>query len=137
MRVGIFMAIGLSVIALMVVYFGRFGDTMRKYYDLKVEYPNASGLINGAKVLLAGARVGMVDKGPDILPDMDGVSVMLKIYEEVKIPSDSEFTIGSSGLLGDKFVQIVVNWDGAFNSNDYDEVEIRLRMTVSPNGTSC
>lgn len=108
LRVGIFMAIGLTVIALMVVYFGRFGDTMRKYYEVKVEYPNASGLINGAKVLLAGARIGMVDKGPDILPDMDGVSVTLKIFEEIKIPSDSEFTIGSSGLLGDKYVQIVV-----------------------------
>ncbi|CAN5614355.1 MlaD family protein [soil metagenome] len=102
------MAIGLSAIALMVVYFGRFGDTMRKYYEVKVEYPNASGLINGAKVLLAGARIGMVDKGPDILPDMDGVSVTLKIFEEIKIPSDSEFTIGSSGLLGDKYVQIEV-----------------------------
>lgn len=108
LRVGVFMAIGLSMIALMVVYFGRFGDTMRKYYDIRVDYPNASGLINGAKVLLAGAKIGMVDKGPDILPDMDGVSVNLKIYADVRIPSDSEFTISSSGLLGDKFVQIVV-----------------------------
>jgi ABC-type transporter Mla subunit MlaD len=37
---------------------------------------------------------------------MEGVYVTLKIYDEVKIPSASEFTVGSSGLLGDKFVQV-------------------------------
>ncbi|OJV02798.1 MAG: hypothetical protein BGO12_01055 [Verrucomicrobia bacterium 61-8] len=56
--------------------------------------------------MLAGAKVGVVATPPVILPDMNGVYVMLKIYEEVKIPSKSEFTIGSSGLLGDRFIQI-------------------------------
>jgi phospholipid/cholesterol/gamma-HCH transport system substrate-binding protein len=37
--------------------------------------------------------------------------VNLKIYEEVKIPSAAEFTIGSSGLLGDRFIQIVLGPD--------------------------
>jgi ABC-type transporter Mla subunit MlaD len=100
------MAIGLAAIAAMVVYFGRFGDSVRGYYQIRVEYPNASGILQGAGVLLAGAKVGVVATPPVILPDMNGVYVMLKIYEEVKIPSKSEFTIGSSGLLGDRFIQI-------------------------------
>ena len=79
---------------------------MRGYYQIRVEYPNASGILQGAGVLLAGAKVGVVATPPVILPDMNGVYVMLKIYEEVKIPSKSEFTIGSSGLLGDRFIQI-------------------------------
>ncbi|PTX93111.1 hypothetical protein DB345_15895 [Spartobacteria bacterium LR76] len=106
LKVGIFMAIGLAAIAAMVVYFGRFGDSVRGYYQIRVEYPNASGIMQGAGVLLAGAKVGVVATPPVILPDMNGVYVMLKIYEEVKIPSKSEFTIGSSGLLGDRFIQI-------------------------------
>ncbi|GAT33707.1 ABC-type transporter Mla maintaining outer membrane lipid asymmetry [Terrimicrobium sacchariphilum] len=106
LKVGIFMAIGLAAIAAMVVYFGRFGDSVRGYYQIRVEYPNASGILQGAGVLLAGAKVGVVATPPVILPDMNGVYVMLKIYEEVKIPSKSEFTIGSSGLLGDRFIQI-------------------------------
>ncbi len=56
LRVGIFVAIGLAAIGLMVVYFGRFGDAVRSYYQVQVEYPNASGIYRGAAVLLAGRR---------------------------------------------------------------------------------
>lgn len=105
---GLFLALGLAAVAGVVVYFGRFGDGIRKYYELRVEYPNASGLLKGASVLLAGAKIGVVNTPPEILPDMEGVFVMLRIYEEVKIPSASEFRIGSSGLLGDRFVEIVL-----------------------------
>ncbi len=80
-------------------------------YRIRVEYPNASGIYKGASVLLAGAKIGSVENNPVILPDMDGVYVNLKIFEEVKIPSAAEFTIGSSGLLGDRFVQIVLGKD--------------------------
>jgi phospholipid/cholesterol/gamma-HCH transport system substrate-binding protein len=111
LRVGIFMAIGLFVIGAMVVYFGRFGDAVRGYYPLTAEFADASGIYKGASVLLAGAKVGMVESNPEILPNMDGVSVRLKIYENVEIPSKSEFLVGSSGLLGDKFVQIVLGPD--------------------------
>lgn len=111
LRVGIFMAIGLSVIAAMVVYFGRFGDAVRGYYSIQAHFSDASGIYKGAGVLLAGAKIGMVENNPVILPNMDGVSITLKIYEEVEIPSKSEFLIGSSGLLGDKFVQIVLGPD--------------------------
>lgn len=111
LRVGIFMAIGLLAVGLMVVYFGRFGDSIHGHYRIRVEYPNASGIYEGASVLLAGAKVGSVENSPVILPDMDGVYVDLKIYKEVKIPSAAEFTIGSSGLLGDRFIQIALGKD--------------------------
>jgi phospholipid/cholesterol/gamma-HCH transport system substrate-binding protein len=111
LRVGIFMALGLLAIGLMVVYFGRFGDSVHGHYRIRVEYPNASGIYKGASVLLAGAKVGSVENNPVILPDMDGVFVDLKIYKEVKIPSAAEFTIGSSGLLGDRFIQIALGKD--------------------------
>ena len=111
LRVGIFVAIGLLAIALMVVYFGRFGESFRGYYRIRVEYPNASGIYKGASVLLAGAKIGSVEHNPVILPNMDGVYVTLIIYEEVKIPSAAQFTIGSSGLLGDRFIQIVLGKD--------------------------
>jgi phospholipid/cholesterol/gamma-HCH transport system substrate-binding protein len=111
LRVGIFMAIGLLAIGLMVVYFGRFGESIHGTYKIRVEYPNASGIYKGASVLLAGAKIGSVENNPVILPNMDGVYVTLRIFEEVKIPTAAEFTIGSSGLLGDRFVQIVLGKD--------------------------
>lgn len=107
-RVGIFILIGLTVVALMVIYFGRLGEGVRTYYNLRVEFPNASGLLRGAEVLLAGARIGRVSSDPTILPDMNGVYVDLRVYADVKIPSASDFIVGSSGLLGDKFVQITL-----------------------------
>ncbi|MDD5200850.1 MAG: MlaD family protein [Terrimicrobiaceae bacterium] len=107
-RVGFFILLGLVAICAMVVYFGRFGDGLKKFYDVRVEYPNASGLFSGADVLLAGARIGSVKDGPYVLGSMRGVYVILKIYEGVQIPEGSAFTIGSSGLLGDSFVDITM-----------------------------
>ncbi|MEI6278574.1 MAG: MlaD family protein [Verrucomicrobiae bacterium] len=105
-KVGIFLLIGLTTIAMLVVYFGRFGEGVRNCYTLRAEFPNASGLMRDAYVTLAGARIGRVANDPIILPDMEGVYVDLRVFDDVKIPSASQFTIGSSGLLGDKFVQI-------------------------------
>lgn len=105
-KVGIFILIGLITIGLMVVYFGRLGEGVRNYYNLRVEFPNAAGLLRGAEVLLAGAKIGRVMDNPVILPDMNGVYVNLRIFDDVKIPASSEFAVGSSGLLGDKYVVI-------------------------------
>lgn len=107
-RVGLFMLLGLVAICAMVVYFGRFGEGLKKFYDLRVEYPNASGLFKGADVLLAGAKVGAVKDGPFVLDNMRGVYVILRIREGVQIPQSSAFAIGSAGLLGDSFVEITM-----------------------------
>ncbi len=63
-RVGFFMLLGLVAICAMVVYFGRFGDGLTKFYSLRIEYPNASGLFAGADVLLAGAKSARCGRGP-------------------------------------------------------------------------
>jgi len=105
-KVGIFILIGLVTIAMMLVYFGRLGEGVRSYYNLRVEFSNAAGLLRGAEDLLAGPKIGRVATDPVILPNMEGIFVELKIFGDVKIPGASEFAIGSSGLLGDKFVVI-------------------------------
>jgi len=105
-KVGIFILIGLVTIGVMVVYFGRLGEGFSDYYNVRVEFSNASGLLRGSEVLLAGAKVGRITNAPTILPDMRGVYVDIRILDQVKIPVGSEFTIGSTGLLGDKFIQI-------------------------------
>lgn len=112
-KVGIFILIGLVTVGLMVVYFGRLGEGFASYYNVKVEFTNASGLLRGSEVLLAGAKVGRMTNEPTILPDMRGVYVDLRILEQVKIPVGSKFSIASSGLLGDKFIEISLDKDGA------------------------
>jgi len=114
-KVGFFVLIGLLIAGGMSVYFGRLGDGLREYYHITVEYPNASGLIKGADVLMAGAQIGFVAQPPRILESMRGVSVDLKIFEDVNIPSKSSFVIGSSGLLGDRYVDVIIK-EGAAES---------------------
>ena len=58
--------------------------------------------------MLAGARIGKVSGGPRLVREGNGVAVPLKIYDYVKIPERSKFTVGSSGLLGDRFVSVTM-----------------------------
>ena len=108
-KVGFFVLVGLAIVAFLVVYFGRLGQGLEKFYSIQVDFPNASGLLAGADVLLGGARIGYVGKPPQVLPDMQGVAVELKIKEEVHLPAESRFIIGSSGLLGNRFVDVLVD----------------------------
>ncbi len=108
-KVGIFVAIGLAMIAGFVVRFGRLGEGFKIYYDLTVRFKDASGLLKGSDVLFSGAKIGRVSGGPKLMQDEgEGVAVPLRIYEYVKIPKGSKFMVGSSGLLGDRFVSVIM-----------------------------
>ena len=107
-KVGIFVAIGLAMIAAFVVEFGRLGEGFKTYYNVTVRFKDASGLLKGSDVLFSGARIGRVADLPHLLKDGEGVAVPLRIYDYVKIPKSSRFTVGSSGLLGDRFVNVTM-----------------------------
>src|ERR1700745_3813679 len=107
-KVGIFVFAGLAMLAALVVQFGRLGEGFKTYYDLKVRFNDASGLLKNSDVLLAGAKIGRVSGGPHLVRVGNGVEVPLRIYDYVKIPAGSKFTVGSSGLLGDRFVNVAM-----------------------------
>ena len=106
LKVGAFVIVGLAVLAILVVQFGRVGEGFKTYYGLTVKFPDASGLLKGSDVLLAGAKIGRVSGGPRLVESGQGVEVPLRIFDYVKVPSGSRFTVGSSGLLGDRFVSV-------------------------------
>src|SRR5436305_327641 len=107
-KVGIFVFAGLAALGALVVQFGRLGEGFKTYYSLTIQFSDASGLLKGSDVLLAGARIGKVAGGPRLVREGNGVAVPLKIYDYVKIPEASKFTVGSSGLLGDRFVNVTM-----------------------------
>lgn len=120
-KVGLFVFTGLAVIAAMVVWFGRLGQGFKQYYPLQVEFPDAGGLIRNSDVRLAGARVGFVGTNPIITRSVNSVRLELRIDEQIRIPLKTVFRVGSSGLLGDRFVEIVPAPDfdaAAFNPDD-------------------
>jgi phospholipid/cholesterol/gamma-HCH transport system substrate-binding protein len=106
LKVGVFVLVGLGVLAALLVQFGRLGEGFRTYYGLLVKFPDASGLLKGSDVLLAGAKIGHVSGGPRLADSGQGVEVPLRIFGYVQIPVGSRFTVGSSGLLGDRFVAV-------------------------------
>jgi phospholipid/cholesterol/gamma-HCH transport system substrate-binding protein len=107
-KVGIFVFVGLAMLGALVVQFGRLGEGFKTYYALTVRFNDASGLLKGSDVLLAGARIGKVADGPRLNREGGGVDVPLKIYDYIKIPEGAKFTVGSSGLLGDRFVNVAM-----------------------------
>jgi phospholipid/cholesterol/gamma-HCH transport system substrate-binding protein len=107
-KVGIFVFAGLAMLGALVVQFGRLGEGFKTYYQLTIRFNDASGLLKGSDVLLGGARIGKVAGGPRLVREGNGVIVPLKIYDYVKIPESSKFTVGSSGLLGDRFVNVTM-----------------------------
>lgn len=126
LKVGFFVLIGLVAIAIMAVQFGRLGQGLAKFYPLKVEFPNASGLLKNSDIQLAGAIVGHVGGKPAITAGRIGsVTVDLFIREDIKIPRGSTFQISSSGMMGDKYVEIVLPEgfaDEKFNPGDPKQI---------------
>ncbi len=107
-KVGIFVFFGLAMLAALVVQFGRLGEGFKHYYPVTVRFSDASGLLKGSDVLLAGAKIGKVSGGPRMVREGNGVDVPLKIYDYIKVPTASKFSVGSSGLLGDRFVNVTM-----------------------------
>jgi phospholipid/cholesterol/gamma-HCH transport system substrate-binding protein len=107
-KVGAFVFVGLAMLGALVVQFGRLGEGFKTYYPLTVRFADASGLLKGSDVLLAGAKIGKVAGGPHMVREGNGVEVPLKIYDYIKIPEGSKITVGSSGLLGDRFVNVTM-----------------------------
>ena len=92
----------------MVILFGKTGERTQASYKLVAEFPNASGLARGASVLLAGANIGRVASGPDLQPGTYHITATLAIRADVKLPRQTRFVIGSVGLLGDKFIDVLL-----------------------------
>jgi len=117
--VGLFLLIGLGVVAGLVVTFGRAGQGLENFYAIRVRFPNASGLVKNADVLLSGARIGMTKSAPTLVGQNYEVEVELSIRETVRIPRKAQFQIRSNGMLGDSYVDVIVPPN--FEPNDFAE----------------
>jgi phospholipid/cholesterol/gamma-HCH transport system substrate-binding protein len=105
-KVGLFLMFCIAVLCTLIIWFGAVGDLFKPTYSLTLTFPDASGLLKGSEVYLSGAEVGKVTTDPQAVPDKQMVQVSLKIDSRVKIRTDATYTIGSAGLLGDRYVQI-------------------------------
>ncbi len=74
-------------------------------YQLLVEFDDASGLVSGTDVRMAGVKVGSVT-GQRLNPDTYFAEVSLNINDSIKLPTDTSARIIPEGLLGGNFVAL-------------------------------
>jgi len=106
-RVGIFFAVCLAMLAALIWKFGKYEPLERNGYELNVVFSSVGGIVEDASVLYGGIKVGTVHT---ITLDQTGelkVIVKLSIVNGVKIRKDAKFVINQSGLLGDRYVDII------------------------------
>ena len=110
LRVGILAVLSFVILTAALVLISGGRGLFTPKYTLKTHLPNASGLRKGSLVWLAGVEVGSVDQvniSPSDNPDQ-AVEVVMRIEQayQSSIRQDSEATLGSIGLLGDKYIEI-------------------------------
>ncbi len=102
-KVGIFASIGIILTVVAALWLGDAHLFSAKGYTVYAGFRQVIGLVEDSTVRLSGVPVGTVKQ---IETDGGGVTVTLDIQEGVLIPQGSEVVIASSGVMGEKFVNI-------------------------------
>jgi phospholipid/cholesterol/gamma-HCH transport system substrate-binding protein len=120
LRVGLFVLVGLSVLAAGIFYVTGAG-TIGPKYRLVTYLPEVSGLSNGAPVRLDGVEVGNVEsiklapRTVHIARDKNrNIQVVLRVgkkYQE-DILTDSTASLVTEGLLGNRYVEVTRGFTG-------------------------
>jgi phospholipid/cholesterol/gamma-HCH transport system substrate-binding protein len=113
LKVGVLILVALVIIAASIVKLGQAGNLFGKRYRLVAYVASASGLRIGGQVTVAGQVAGSIKDIKFLPPDTDTtrnlkmvLEVDRKLSEQVR--QDSRAKIQTSGLLGDKLVDISV-----------------------------
>lgn len=103
--VGLFVLMGLVAIVYMSVKLGNVQLFTDKYYTVRADFSDISGLKVNAPVQMFGVKIGFVD---DISLDQDkGVArVDMMIDKDVKLTDDAIVSVKTNGLIGDKYLKI-------------------------------
>jgi phospholipid/cholesterol/gamma-HCH transport system substrate-binding protein len=105
-KVGLFVLVGLALLAVLLIQFSKGTSLFRGTYELRLHADNVGGLKPRSAVLLAGVQVGSVSN-IKLAENGKSVTIFLRIYKDYKIYHDERFVIEQSGFLGDQYVSII------------------------------
>jgi ABC-type transporter Mla subunit MlaD len=106
-KVGLFVFIGLVVLAVLLLEFSKGMTIFRTTYKILLHSPNVVGLKTRAVVLLSGVQVGTVSD-IQLVPEGTNATITLRIYGRYRISTNAQFVIEQSGFLGDQYVAITL-----------------------------
>lgn len=75
-------------------------------YEVTARFFKVGGLAKGSDVRISGIKVGTVT-GRHLDPVTYDAVITMSITPDVTLPVDTEATIASSGMLGDKYLMLV------------------------------
>lgn len=103
--VGFFVLIGLICVAYLTIKLGRMEIVGKDGYPLIAKFSSISGLRVGAEIEIAGVPIGKVSHiGVDTKNSQAIVTFFLN--NEVQLPADTIASVKTSGLIGDKYVNL-------------------------------
>lgn len=103
LKVGAFALLVIAVLIFMTFKVGGLEWTKKRGYSIYANFKNVAGLDEKTKIKVAGVEAGMVE---NIELSNGMAKVKLRINPEVKIFKNAKASIRSTGLLGDKFLDI-------------------------------
>ncbi len=111
-KVGIFTLIVLLITAFFTFRIGGFDWLYKKKeYTLYVHFRNTGNLDDKSPVRIAGVTVGRIKR----IELVEGrARITLAIREDVKIPRDSIATIRSTGLMGERYLELIPGREGVY-----------------------
>ncbi len=111
--VGIFMIAGFVAFGYLALQLGEVSlFNSSKNYTIIAQFDNIAGVKKGASVQIAGVVVGTASK---IWLDEDGLAnVALELDKDVQVAVDSQASVKSQGLIGDKFIALSLGGDEEF-----------------------
>lgn len=103
--VGLFVLVGMLAIAYMTVKLGNVQVFSDRFYLVKANFTDISGLKINAPVQMFGVKIGFVE---DIALDQEHsvASVSMLIDKDVKLTDDAIVSVKTNGLIGDKYLKI-------------------------------
>ncbi|MEP6703335.1 MAG: MlaD family protein [Acidobacteriota bacterium] len=142
LRVGIFMLLGLSVLAFLILNSSGDFNPFEKKMHLKARFAAADGLREGSEVQLAGVRIGKVDTvsllPPDSPEEFKVEAVMLigqelndrPINERIRTDSNAQL-VATSLLANDKIINISPGSGKGSPVSENDILESRVAISIN------
>ncbi len=117
-----FIVIIIALIFLIFAYATGGRTITEDVYELQAKFQSAEGVGPGSDIMLAGIRIGEV-AGLTLDRENFFAIMRMSINKDIKLPTDSQAAIVSSGFLGGKFVSIVPGGDTA-DLKDGDQIKL-------------
>jgi len=104
-KVGLFVFVGLALIAILLVQFRKGLSFFKPTHQLLLLAPDVGGVKPNAAVMMSGVQIGSVES-IKLTPQGNEVMLTLKLYKQYRIHKDARFSIQQSGFLGDQYVAV-------------------------------